>query len=225
MKGFLFIQLLLLSMLAEAQQGWNIVYSHINKEVPAFFPKDSYAWKETYSRLVLNDSMSFWYGMSEKNDPMKNDPLYGSRILHHSSLYDLKKQMIFGGAANASSSKRHYYLTHPPKTEPWILEDSVKMILGYPCKKAFLSTIQWIRHDTSYVPVPQLTVVWYTEKIPLPFGPMQYYGLPGLVLEVSDQRYLGRHIRATGVREDKISIHIPAGKKIKTAEELLKNKD
>lgn len=207
------------------QAGWNIVYIHVNEEVPQFIDHSSPAWMKGFSRLVCNDSMSFSYSITEKTDPMKERKDYGGKVLHHSTLMDWKSQRLYGGSALSASTKKHYYFVTDCKTSPWIFEDSVKTILGYRCKKAFFVTTRWIQSDTSYIPIAEITRVWYAESIPLPFGPMQYYGLPGLVLEVYDQRYMGKHIQAISISPEVVTIGIPAEIKIQTLADLQKKKE
>jgi|GEM_PF-1350300 len=219
--GFLATSLLLFVSVA-AQNGLTIVYSHVNEEVPDFIDVASPARKKSASRLVCNDSMSYSYGMTGWKDPIKSNRDYGSRVLHHAAILDWRKQIIYGGSALASSPKKHFYLVDDLKKVDWIFEDSIKTILGYSCRKAFFTTNTWIQADTSFKPHVEMTSVWYAETIQLPFGPMQYYGLPGLVLEVYDQRYMGKHIRAVSITNEPVSIQIPAHIKIMTREEFRK---
>lgn len=67
-----------------------------------------------------------------------------------------------------------FYYTEPLMSD-WQLVDGNKDIAGYHCSKA---TIKYGgRHWT----------VWYTEKLPLPFGPWKLTGLPGLILSAEDE--------------------------------------
>ena len=56
----------------------------------------------------------------------------------------------------------------------WKLQDSTKIILGYPCQLA----ISRYRGRTWYA--------WFTFDIPISDGPWKLYGLPGLILEACD---------------------------------------
>lgn len=65
----------------------------------------------------------------------------------------------------------------------WIIDRSKeKIISGYKCHKATAKI-------TSYSVLKKANInesyeVWFTDKIPSSYGPMNYYGLPGLVLDV-----------------------------------------
>ena len=64
----------------------------------------------------------------------------------------------------------------------WQLTQETKKIAGYICYKA-TSTKKNIQ-----------VVAWYTPQVPVSFGPKEYNGLPGLILEVENNF---RYIRAT----------------------------
>ncbi len=57
----------------------------------------------------------------------------------------------------------------------WELTQETKKIGDYLCYKAIK------KNSKSKT---QKTIAWYTNKIPLGFGPKDYYGLPGLILEL-----------------------------------------
>lgn len=56
----------------------------------------------------------------------------------------------------------------------WQLTDSTVTVCGYPCKKA---TGTYGGREWN---------VWYTEEIPVPYGPWKFVGLPGLVIKAVD---------------------------------------
>tara|TARA_R110002020_G_scaffold36216_1_gene108890 strand:- start:394 stop:1230 length:837 start_codon:yes stop_codon:yes gene_type:complete len=80
-----------------------------------------------------------------------------------------------------------------PKIE-WTLEKEQKSIGAYTCFKAtFTREVkerQWgSSSDSISETIANKTVtVWYTPQIPLSNGPEEYWGLPGLILEVQDDK-------------------------------------
>ena len=56
-------------------------------------------------------------------------------------------------------------------------------------------------------------VAWFTPQIPIGHGPEEFYGLPGLILEVKDENitYLASKIQLNP--KDKVSIKVPNTKK------------
>ena len=61
----------------------------------------------------------------------------------------------------------------------------------FPCFKAFFEeeyTTKTITEDGKFEDVTKerTTTVWYTPQIPVSNGPEDYFGLPGLILEIND---------------------------------------
>ncbi len=66
----------------------------------------------------------------------------------------------------------------------WKLTKETKNISGYKCYKATYTYIQkWRGRE-----FPWKVVAWYSPEIPLPYGPIRYSGLPGLILELSENK-------------------------------------
>ena len=80
------------------------------------------------------------------------------------------------------------------KKQDWVLEKETKNIGQYTCFKATytreVTEQKWNSEtkETDAVKKEKTTTVWYTLDIPLPHGPAEFWGLPGLVLEVNDGR-------------------------------------
>lgn len=58
----------------------------------------------------------------------------------------------------------------------WILQSDTKTIADFPCQKALASF-----KGRNYI-------AWFTNKLPYPTGPWKFGGLPGLILEVYDEK-------------------------------------
>jgi len=63
----------------------------------------------------------------------------------------------------------------------WLLSNDSKEIDGYTCFKA---TKTKLLIDGRTINI----TAWYTTKIPLHFGPKEYFGLPGLIIELTDDK-------------------------------------
>lgn len=59
----------------------------------------------------------------------------------------------------------------------WQLSDEIKMVNGYSCKMA---TVNYGNRDW---------IAWYTQEIPISFGPYKFGGLPGLIIKLYDDTY------------------------------------
>jgi len=71
-------------------------------------------------------------------------------------------------------SMQDYIYTDDLNAQEWQIEDSIKIILNYPCQKATCDFRgrKW--------------TAWFTPDIPISDGPWKFGGLPGLIMEVSD---------------------------------------
>lgn len=111
-----------------------------------------------------------------------------------------------------------------PETE-WKLEKDTKNIGEYLCFKATKTetvTDKTFNEETqkfdSYEK-EKVTTVWYTPGIPVKHGPDQFYGLPGLVLEVNDGELTILCSKIVLNPKDGVNIEKPKkGKKVNQAE-------
>ncbi|SNQ42730.1 GLPGLI family protein [Cellulophaga lytica] len=70
------------------------------------------------------------------------------------------------------------YIVNIYQSQPWKITDTTKTILGYTCHKATLT-------KTNKKTTKDYTVeAWFSKDIPYYFGPDEYNGLPGLILEL-----------------------------------------
>lgn len=98
--------------------------------------------------------------------------------------------------------------------ENWNITNENKMIRGYNCIKA-----ETTRQNTKGVKTK--VIAWFTTDINLNFGPKNYFGLPGLIIELHelDSVYYVREIKFKNVTLDKID---PNDKKIITYQDYAK---
>lgn len=71
---------------------------------------------------------------------------------------------------------REYQYTMPTPDMHWILESGDTLISGVSCKKATCNYAG--RHY----------IAWYDENFPVPYGPYIFYGLPGLIMKIYDDK-------------------------------------
>lgn len=97
----------------------------------------------------------------------------------------------------------------------WDLKTETKTIGGYNCYKAVLVEKMKTRKGSKNV----LVEAWYTPEINIPFGPIGYSGLPGLILELkrNNIKYYAENIKLNP--EDKFTIKkLTRGKKVSEEE-------
>lgn len=63
----------------------------------------------------------------------------------------------------------------------WELKQDTKTIQGFLCYKAILKNSKTGKQNLE---------AWYAPKIPYQYGVMNYYGLPGLILEINKNTFL-----------------------------------
>src|SRR5690606_15124887 len=83
-------------------------------------------------------------------------------------------------------SAYHVYDSMPELN--WEITDETENILGFTCKKA---TVKYRGSSIS---------AYFTEEIPIPFGPWKFDGLPGLILKVISNDYNGISWVATSIQ-------------------------
>lgn len=108
-----------------------------------------------------------------------------------------------------------FFLVEYPMHE-WVLINETKIIGGYTCYKA--TTIKTVKGRKGDVRIP--VEAWYAPKIVIPFGPLEYNGLPGLIIELSinNYKYYVSKIELNANKE--ITINKPNRGKVVTKEEF-----
>lgn len=108
-------------------------------------------------------------------------------------------------------------LVHNTLTLNWKIENESKKIDNYICYKATLIE----KYKNRMNEEKQKTVVaWFCPEIPYSFGPNEYYGLPGLILELEkdENKYVATKITLS---KETIAIELPK-KKVISKEEYSK---
>ncbi|KIA99993.1 hypothetical protein OA93_04080 [Flavobacterium sp. KMS] len=84
----------------------------------------------------------------------------------------------------------------------WELVNETKLINGYKCYKAITERKIWLKKIDNFAKV----IAWYCPSIPMNYGPKGFGGLPGLILELQDDKiiYLASKIEI----DEKLKINI-----------------
>lgn len=107
----------------------------------------------------------------------------------------------------------------------WELVNETKNIGNYTCFKAEFKdeyTTQTLTQDGKMETLtkPRTTTVWYTPQIPVNNGPSEFFGLPGLILEVNDDDLTLVCTKVVINPKDNISIVEPTKGKLVTQKEF-----
>ncbi len=118
----------------------------------------------------------------------------------------------------------------------WKLVDETKKIGDYTCykaeivipvtekqKSAYKDFLKKQENKTSLFPMQEpkdkVVTAWYTPEIPVSLGPRNYWGLPGLILEVNEGNMIVLCSKVTLSNKEVTKIKIPnTGKKVTQAE-------
>jgi GLPGLI family protein len=93
-----------------------------------------------------------------------------------------------------------YKISQPYQKYNWTIMDTSKIILGHLCFKATANWEAYNRRSQSII--RYVETAWFTKDFALPFGPADFEGLPGLVLEAT--RHNGRTLYAAEIKENYI---------------------
>ncbi len=112
------------------------------------------------------------------------------------------------------------------KKQEWKLESETKKIGDYTCYKATTTreveevkrTITDGNENEEKITKTVKVVAWYTTEIPVAHGPSNYWGLPGLILEVNDGSQVMICNKLVLNPKEKLSLKEPKSGKVVTQE-------
>jgi len=135
-------------------------------------------------KLVFNEQKSIFKPPIETGDWKERQILKAARLfpigITHTYMYDLKTQRSFQIKSFANTE---YVVQSAYTPLEWKLSKEQKRILGHVCHKA--TTLKKRTDRLGQTEEIQVTA-WYTSDFPQPFGPKDYIGLPGVVLELHE---------------------------------------
>lgn len=122
----------------------------------------------------------------------------GKKYINTKEKISLEEDEIFG---------KEFLIAEPLEQPKWVLIDETKKIGDYTCFKAeFIIPVTQNQKDNyqEYLrkeeikpglfkqtePTDNIVTAWYTPEIPVSFGPNNYWGLPGLILEINEKNNL-----------------------------------
>ncbi len=151
---------------------------------------------EYISVLRINGDTSIHYPQNEiTNDTINNSIKYGENgetfISREVSKKDYAITYMNINAKEKTSTDRYsgkdYLVSEKLQEYDWEITNEKKVIGKYRCQKAILKH----EHDDSEIQVDEhehihLTEAWFTKDIQSSHGPIGYWGLPGLILEIRE---------------------------------------
>lgn len=128
-----------------------------------------------YYELHFTKDKSYYF----KDESLENGQYnIGSKAGLAPYYYNLKAKQLIEDSGNFGYVER--------KPLEWIITKENKTIGNYKCYKATTTETLYSRQGHYY---DRDIVAWFTPEIPVGFGPKNYIGLPGLVLEVERKEF------------------------------------
>lgn len=153
--------------LVKIQYIEKVVYSQgiINNDVgDLYISKDEILYKTTFDNVDSEDNTD------------SNSIVVASKASDYFSeiLIDRNSKVLVENLFERYALKKHFAVTESIPVMQWKLLKGEKKIGSFLCKNA----------ETTFR--GRIYNVWYTEKIPISFGPWKFNGLPGLILSATD---------------------------------------
>lgn len=189
---FIIILALLWPFAAQAQfvtQG-NITYERTFKIKRAIQWEDDYKWVKKYAKdlpkevssafvLSFNKEKSDYHFQEPKGDKPESNWLVDN-FTHKEVAY---KNQVFnnfqtGMIENVKEVfEKNFMITDSLPRYKWKIEDEIRVIAGYPCRKAVTTICDSV-----------VVVAFYTDQIMVSGGPESFNGLPGMILGIAVPR-------------------------------------
>lgn len=159
----------------------------------------------------------------------------GKKYLNLKDKIGIEEADIFG---------KEFLIVEPLEKPDWKLVNETKKIGDYNCFKAELTVQVTEKQKEEYEeflkkeetkpslfkmeePKDKTIVAWYTPEVPVSFGPKNYWGLPGLILEINEEDSIILCSKVSMSTKEKSKIKVPnTGEKVtqKKFDEIQKKK-
>lgn len=160
--------------------------------------------KKTHLFLEYNETASVFY----INYVLENDGIntvhFNNRINVNGLFYTDSKRTL-----NSKTSFGQKFIIDFPKYK-WNIENISKKIANYNCYKATtIKTVLTISGEKKLK-----VTAWFTPEIPFNYGPKEYSGLPGLIVQLIDESGVTFQIEKIEKTENKVIKEPTKGKKL-----------
>lgn len=172
-----------------------VTYGHTVNEIDEYERKNKKTFYDVFDRLnksaseikfkleFKGDESLFYIEKQLNSDLNPMGSKYASTIISNGTYYfNRKKDLLL---RESHGYDKYTLVKSNPSKINWTLIKETKIIDTFLCYKA-------IRQKTivNKGEIKEFTIVaWFCPEIPVPFGPKEFNGLPGLILEVKDVGY------------------------------------
>lgn len=189
-KGFFYLLLLLiLPSLSISQTKGRVVYKEATDSLVSNRPLTDNFYSFLNERKALrakiplnldfNKQESVFYADAQTNVGISNERGYESTLKSFNFYYRNEETKM---AIEQVVSERNYLVTTNTTDIIWEITNEQKMIGDFFCIKA---TTTVFAHSITKGIYERTIEAWFTPSIPLPLGPRNIGGLPGLILELT----------------------------------------
>lgn len=168
--------------------------------------------KRTYTLEFNATQAHFFLNKGMKTDREEDNVVekVTSILIGSSNYYDRGKRISINENNNGA-------LLEDDFSKDWVISTENKKVSDYLCYKA--TYVKYFKKNNETK--SRIITAWFAPSLPYPFGPKGYNGLPGLVLELSDNDIV-LFVDSIAIQGKPIEIKFPKGKVI-SEEEYLKN--
>ena len=206
MKLILIVGCILFSQLCVAQDAITIIYYRYPS---TDFSKKRYKENDEFglrAAMVFNDTLCYTRLCDiDEVEHIKNVKVVNDSMINHSNLFIIATKECFDIVNNKPN--KLWILKDSTSESDWELTNDHKVILGYNCSLV----------EKKYK--GRKIIVWFTNDLKFKKAPFVYPGVPGVVLEVYDQR-TGVHYKPISITETKTVIATPKNAMIVSEKEF-----
>lgn len=173
MKKHIIILLLLITLNLFSQSQFTVTYVR---------EKTNWGINDTQTLSFKEDTSVFKFHQKKEHkkiDFYEVDLVFEKYI----SLYNIKDKTIIEQNKLENGT---FLLAKWKHNLKWKILDDTKIINGYKAQKAIVQSYNSPKDSPEDFGI---ATAWFTTEIPVGIGPFRYYGLPGLILELSFEKY------------------------------------
>ncbi|MEM0543040.1 GLPGLI family protein [Flavobacterium sp. j3] len=130
--------------------------------------------------LSVNDSETYFFDNDLLENSSNSSVSFAKAFCGYTStVYSKKNENVY--YQTFDDSMFGYYVIKKDKNKDWEFVNETKKIEGFLCYKAILK--EFIVNPISKKSSTYIVTAWYTPNLPISAGPLNYFGLPGLILQ------------------------------------------
>jgi GLPGLI family protein len=168
-----------------------------------------------YCQLDFNTTKSHFYfqkKMSINSSVGEYEKVISVMVSNGDYYYDKELKELIIEHDDKTLTREEY------QTNQWVISEESKNIDMYMCYKA-TCTQQYNRGDKL---LTKQIVAWFAPSLPFSFGPKQFNGLPGLILELTDGNITLYANKIEFKEPNQLVINLPKGKVISVSDYIKK---